>query len=117
MTSLQDITAMGISAQGDLDKHLTKAWDAALRNVQATEEGVAAGMVKALAGKEMIWQAKVIMGDIARAGLEAARLHKLQTAACVANNCDTGKLESVAGVSLLAATSDGTVTTLGGGDR
>ncbi|NTA27378.1 hypothetical protein [Allorhizobium ampelinum] len=117
MTTLQEITATGVDAQGRIDKYLSKAWEAALQNVTVTEEGVAAGMVKAIKGKQMINHARKVAGLIAEAAYEAALLHADQTAACVANDCDTGKLTSVAGVSLLADSSEGTVTTLSGGDR
>ena len=100
--AMKSITERGVDAQADLDANLTAALKAALVNAKVTEDGVAAGMVKSLEGKEMIWQAYVAALKIAESGLEAARLHKKQYAACVANDCDTGGLTSVVGVSLLA---------------
>lgn len=107
------ITERGVQAQADLDLGLTASLEAALENAEITKAGVAARMVKPLEGKVMIWQAYVAALKIAEAGLQAALLHQKQYLACVANNCDTGGLSSVVGVSLM--TTDGTATTLDGG--
>lgn len=106
METMQDVTAAGVQSQADMDRHLDKAYKSAMRNVSATERGVELGMVRAIKGKQMIARARKIAGMIAAAAEEAALLHADQTAACIANGCDTGSLSSVGGISIM-----------GGGDR
>jgi hypothetical protein len=102
MKDMNDVTAAGVQAQSDIDQFLDKAYKAALRNIEVTEKGVEFGMVRALKGKKMIATARKLAGLIAAAAECAAELHIEQTAACVANGCDTGALTSVGGVTLLA---------------
>lgn len=106
MTKMQEIASSGVQAQADIDRHLDKAYKAALRNVEVTEDGVRERMVRGIKGKQMIAQARKVAGMIAAAAYEAALLHADQTEACVRNGCDTGTLESAGGVVIN-----------GGGDR
>lgn len=106
MKTMQEVAFEGVKAQAHMDKFLTQAYNAALRNVEVTERGVALKMRPAIKGKQMIARARKIAGMIAAAAEEAALLHAEQTAACVANGCDTGALDSVGGVVIM-----------GGGDR
>jgi len=73
MTKMQEIASSGVQAQADIDRHLDKAYKAALRNIEVTENGVEAGMVRAIKGKAMIAKARKIAGMI-----EGASNHDLK---------------------------------------
>ena len=107
MPSIEETVAAGVAAQADIDKHLTKAYRAAQRLASITEDGVELGMVvKAIAAKQIIAEARELPGMIASAASAAANLHAKQTKICQDAGFDIAPPATAGGISIL-----------GGGDR
>ena len=107
MPTIEETVNAGVQAQADIDKYLTKAYRAAQRLANITEDGVELGMVtKAIAAKQIIAEARAIPGLIAQVASAAANLHAKQTKIC-----------QDAGVDVVPPASVGGITIQGGGDR
>ena len=104
---MKEITALGVTLQAKLDEQLTAARKTALALAEVTENGVEAGMVRPLEGKLIINEAYAVAGAVSNAAVLAAALHIKQTKACVANDCDTGSVSSVAGIAVITPKSGG----------
>lgn len=90
MDTVEDVVAAGVQAQADIDRHLTKAYMAALRLAEITPKGVEFGMLtKAIAAKQIIAESRELPGLIAHAAAVAASLHAKQTKICQENGVDT----------------------------
>lgn len=101
------VSAMSVQHKA-LDAALTSARKAALEIEGLVEEGVKAGMVKALEAKLRVHQARSITGYIADAGMASAQMHIDHTAVAVKNKVDSGGLIEVSGVTLPVARGGGT---------
>ena len=107
MKTVEEVVAAGVSAQADLDRHLTRARKTAEKLAKITETGVSLGMVtKAIRAKILIAESHRIAGMIADAAFAAAELHAKQTIICQENGVDTPTPATV-----------GDVVIMGGGDR
>lgn len=111
METMQEVAEAGVTAQAQIDKHLTVAHKAAVKNTKVTIAGIQMGMVRALRGKKLLAQCRELEGMIAAAARLAAEIHIEQAKVCEEQGVDTGSLATVGGVTV------GGMTTMGGGGR
>jgi hypothetical protein len=109
LTTIPEIVDAGVLAQFEIDKFLTKAYEAAGRLVEVTKRGIEEGMVQGIAAKTIIADARAAQGSIAVVAAQFAVLHQAQTDACVAAGVDMGSISTAGGVTI------GGVSPLGGG--
>lgn len=98
MDTIEDIVAAGVEAQTQIDKFLAKAYNAARNLTEATEDGVALGMVQGIAAKDIIGTARSLQGKIGELAADFAKLHRTQTDACIASGADLGNVATAGGV-------------------
>lgn len=109
LETVEDVVNAGVAAQALVDKHLEAARKAAGKLVKVTEAGVALGMVKGIAAKKIIGDARAAQGHIAAVASVFAVLHQAQTEASIAAGADLGSVTTAGGIVI------GGVGTLGGG--
>lgn len=96
-----DIVAEFVVNHEIVDKHLAKAYRAALRMAVEVEAGLEIGMVpNGLEAKKFLAAHRSAAGKIAEAALFLAELHVTGTELARANGVDLGKIKSVGGVDL-----------------
>lgn len=108
METVEDVVNAGVEAQAKIDKHLARAYAAAEQLIKVTEAGVSLGMVQGIAAKTIIGDARAAAGIVGAAAAAFARLHQVQTDACIAAGADLGSVTTAGGVTI------GGVGTLGG---
>jgi hypothetical protein len=100
LTTIDEVVNAGIAAQVLIDKHLAKAYDAAVELTAVTEAGVMLGMVQSIEAKTIIGDARAAQGSIGAVAAEFARLHRAQTDACIAAGADLGSVTTAGGVTI-----------------
>lgn len=107
METMEEVAAEGIIAQANIDRYLSKAYKAALRNVEVTERGVELGMARDVKAKLVIARARAAAGSVALAAEIAAELHQLQVEICQANDVDLGNLTTAGGITIGGFSTEG----------
>ena len=109
LETIPDIVSAGVDDHVRLDKHLARAYAVGVHLVQVTERGVEEGMIQGIAAKQVIADARAALGLVAVAAAAYAKLHQVQTDACVADEVDLGSVTTAGGVVI------GGVSVMGGG--
>lgn len=109
LETIEDVVAAGVEEQAIINKHLAKVHAASERLTKITERGVELGMVQGISAKIIIGDARAAQGLVGTTAAAFARLHQVQTDACVAAGADMGSVTDAGGVTI------GGVGTLGGG--
>jgi len=100
MDTIAEVVDAGVLAQAGADKHLAKAYDFAIQNVNVTVRGVELGMVRGTKAKLVIALAREAAGSVAAAARQLAELHHLQVEICQDNNADLGNVTTAGGVTI-----------------
>lgn len=108
LETVEDVVEAGVEEQALINKYLAKAYASANRLTKVTERGVELGLVQGIAAKTIIGDARAAEGLIGVAAAAFARLHQIQTDACIAAGADLGSVTDAGGITI------GGVSTLGG---